>query len=174
MSKRYNFTESFKSELYSQLDSVEVQWKKEKKLPNTDIIAPIDIIIMQDQKKWVLIELEIHRADPSNNIAKIAYWLSCPGKDYDITVIQVFSPHYNGKTGFKAKRKVSEHLGNLLVKEKYNQKYIPLSSTIMDKPDFERLYKAFRNGHSPSQEDIQTMRKMFKDYITQILLLVRV
>ena len=70
-----------------------MQWIKEKQLPDTDIIAPIDIIITQDEKKWVRIELEIHRADPSNNIAKIAYWLSCPGKNYDITVIQVFTPH---------------------------------------------------------------------------------
>ena len=164
---RYSFTKHFKKAMGSRFDELPYPWYPEKKLPNTDIYAPIDVIIQLDENKWMLIEFEIHRADPSNNISKISYWLNCLGKDYEITVIQLFTPHYNHSNGgFKAKRKLSEYLGDKLIKNLHNKQYHSLSTTKMNKIEFEEFYKKIEE--KPSHHHKKIMVELVSDYFFQI------
>ena len=56
-------------------------------------VVPVDIMI-ESQNKLILLEIESHREDPVNNIAKIPYWLKRNPIARKILVIQLFSPFY--------------------------------------------------------------------------------
>jgi len=79
----------FQDELKRQLAEKGIPMKNEKELDTQEIKAPVDLYYQNPSGKEYLVELEIHRADPSNNIAKIAYWLRCDNDEREIVVIHV-------------------------------------------------------------------------------------
>ena len=165
---RYDFTTNFKNAMSRKFDDSFSDWDEEQKLPNTDIYAPIDAIIKLEEKKWILIEYEIHRADPSNNVSKISYWLNSAGKEYEVIVIQLFTPHYNhARGGFKAKRKLSEYIGEKLIKQLHSQHYHAISSMIMNKESFEKFYREYDKNPTPKMD--KTMNMLVEDYFAQIM-----
>ena len=76
MSPRYNFTKLFQCEVKRRLHTKGIPVESEYELDGKNIKAPVDLYYKSSAGKEYLIELEIHRADPSNNIAKIAYLLN--------------------------------------------------------------------------------------------------
>jgi hypothetical protein len=94
---QYSFTNEFRNELI-QLLSKKIDIVKEEDLEPGYIKAPVDLYNKNSKGEEFIIELEIRRADPSNNIAKIGYWLE-EAKDRVVSVIQVFTPYYDRKTG---------------------------------------------------------------------------
>lgn len=78
MSKKYDFTARFCDSLKKELSKLVYlcpNYDFGKELSGSNIIrAPVDFAV-ENRDKLFLIEIEMHRADPSNNIAKIAYCL---------------------------------------------------------------------------------------------------
>ena len=136
-----SFTENLKKQVYNKLRS-DYQVFIEHRLKSIDIQAPVDIMINKSCTKY-LVELEIHRADPSNNIAKIAYWLES-NPDINVEVIQVFSPYYLQRNGNpSAKMKLAKFLGQRLIETGYMKKY-HIIEVESKKKVFEKNYKQYR------------------------------
>ena len=76
-------------------------------------LIPVDIM-MESRRKRVLIEIESHRQDPSNNIAKIPFWLKRNPPKKKLLIIQLFSPFYEKH---KLKRQISQELGTLIMEK---------------------------------------------------------
>jgi len=99
-------------------------------------VIPIDIAL-KSKDTQVFIEIESHRADPSNNVAKIPYWLQHNTEKKKVIMIQLFSSYYNRH---KIKRAVAEHLGKLVM-EKYVDLFVYKALSMdISYEDFERVY----------------------------------
>lgn len=164
MVRKFDFTirfcEILKGELNQLGYSLDQNYDLGKKLPSTDIIkAPVDFAI-ETRDKLFLIEIEMHRADPSNNIAKIAYCLEQLRKE--AIIIQWFSPYYKKRTNDsdKAKKVLAEYLGKKLLGERYH----PIECDI-DRPSFEELYKKSEKGKKLDTKEID---EIVKDTFKQI------
>jgi hypothetical protein len=72
--------------------------------------VPVDLFLEFPTRR-VIIEIEAHRADPSNNIAKVLYWYEHAELTSKISIIQLFSPYYKEHP---MKRKISEYRGQIL------------------------------------------------------------
>ncbi len=173
MSQKYNFTIKFQKELLNILEnSLPFVIKTEEGLQLEDIKAPVDLYLVDDSNNLFLIELEIHRADPSNNIAKIAYWLENRHSYSNVIVIQVFSPYYLTRMGSKSKKVLSEYLGKNLVEIIHSQRYYSISSEVIGKKDFEKLYREFKKGEKANTEKIGELKELAEDYAKQILVIL--
>lgn len=129
-----------------------------EQVSNEKIKAPVDFVIKTEAKQF-LIEIEMHRADPSNNIAKIAYCLEHLKKD--AIVIQWFSSNYKGRANsHKAKRVLAEYLGRQLLGESYHS-----IECKMDKLSFEELYSRFEKGKNP---DTKALERIAEETYIQI------
>lgn len=142
--------------------------KKEYDLGLSELKSPVDLMVKR-QKRIYLIEYEIHRADPSNNVAKIAYWLYKEKPKEDVTVIQVLTPHYLNVSGKKnAKAVLAVFLGKQLIKKLHRKRYSSIYSKIFTKNEFEELYKSFPKNqtHSPEVED--KIERFVEDIVEQV------
>jgi len=160
MSVRYSFTEHFQNKVQQTLSSkYNIKSKKEQDITD-EIKAPVDLFYHDENGRDYLIELEIHRADPSNNIAKIAYWLDKEQTKRNVTVIQFFSPHYKLETKTSAKMEVSIYLGDTLIKKEYRQKYLYITLDRYTPERFETVYKEFPQDRNPSRQAKRSMKRM--------------
>ncbi len=137
------FTRKFQNELRGELRrrirGYEVHSVEEWLKVNGERVVPVDISL-KSAERLVLIEIESHRQDPSNNIAKIHFWLEQTAIEKKLLVLQLFSPFYQKH---RIKRKVSEKLGNLIM-ERYTGLllYKPLSfQPELSLEEFENVYK---------------------------------
>lgn len=146
---------------------------KEYDLNLTDIKSPVDFKIDLNDEKICLIEFEIHRADPSNNIAKISYWLNTKKPKIKVLVIQAFTPYFfKSDTKKKAKMVHAEHLGCTLISKTYDQKYCSISTTSLTKSEFEKLYISFIKDEHVSEFSQNQLRMLVEDYVTQIFSII--
>ena len=97
-------------------------------------LIPVDIM-MESRRKRVLIEIESHRQDPSNNIAKIPFWLKRNPPKKKLLIIQLFSPFYEKH---KLKRQISQELGTLIM-EKFGDDLAYKSISFQPKLSFEEF-----------------------------------
>ena len=138
------FTRQFQSrlrkELASKARSYHVRPKEGWLKIAGKMVIPVDIV-MKSHGRLVLIEIESHRQDPSNNIAKIPFWLKhCP-VDNEILVIQLFSPFYDKH---KTKRGISEELGKLIM-DAFQGKVRYKSMSFSPKLSFEQFEEVYRH-----------------------------
>jgi hypothetical protein len=101
-------------------------------------VIPVDIM-MESHDRLVLIEIESHRQDPSNNIAKIPFWLKHDPVDNEVVIIQLFSPFYDKH---RVKKKVSEELGKLIM-EKFEGKVRYESMSFSPEFGFEQFEEVY-------------------------------
>ena len=115
MVKQYLFTNRFKELMEERMQEKfksHFTIKQEVDLVSNGIKAPVDLKL-SNPDLVVIIEYEIHRADPFNNIAKIAYWLATENPTQPVIVIQLLSPYYLTFSGRKkAKAILAEFLGH--------------------------------------------------------------
>jgi replicative DNA helicase len=155
------------NEIIENFKNKKVEFTHEFDLGLDDIKAPVDFYIKEHEQIF-LVEFEIHRADPSNNLAKIAYWLEKEKPSEDVNVIQCFSPHYDTRKGYNAKRKLSEFLGKKLIEEHYSQRYHCIITDQLSKNDFNELYKSFKKDSQPNEEVIKQLKKLAGRYSQKI------
>ena len=175
MVERYFFTKRFKELMRKSLEDKygkRFKYKSEKDLAPSGIKAPVDLIL-SGQNEMYLIEYEIHRADPSNNIAKISYWLHNEKPEQKITVIQVFTPHYISMSGKKnAKAVLVEYLGRELIEKQYDKRYRPIYSKSLNRSDFEELYKSFSCSMKEDARAVVKLKLCTQDIISQIEIII--
>ena len=164
MARKFDFTPRFCKILEGELKylghPLYPNYDLGEEVPGNDRIkAPVDFAI-ETRDRLFLIEIEMHRADPSNNIAKIAYCLEKLRKD--AIVIQWFSPYYKKRDSKldKAKKVLAKYLGRQLLGERY----YPIEYNV-EKLDFEELYKTFERG---KRVEVKEMDKVVKDASNQI------
>jgi hypothetical protein len=172
MSQKYDFTERFMNEIKENFSSEKIEFVYEFDLGLMDIRAPVDFCIKEHEQIF-LVEFEIHRADPSNNIAKIAYWLEIENPNKKVNVIQCFTPHYNTRKGYNAKRKLSEFLGKKLIEEHYSQWYHCIFTDQLSKKQFNELYTTFIKDSRPNEEAIKKLKKVANDYSENINITIK-
>lgn len=168
MSTRYNFTKLFQCEVKRQLQKKGIPVESEYELDGNNIKAPVDLYYKSSAGKEYLIELEIHRADPSNNIAKIAYILNNDETIRNISVIQVFSPQYQIASGTSAKMDVSQYLGKVLIDEKCGLEYHPIELEGYTREQFNKIYETFIPGQ-PSRRNVAELIKMAEQIAKKII-----
>lgn len=81
-----------------------------------------------------VIEVELKREDPVNNVAKIYRYLEEDGSEFEgnkLIFIHAFSPHYN-KGGALTKRKNAEFIGNKMSQEYNNVTYTSIEFNSME------------------------------------------
>jgi len=99
-------------------------------------VIPVDIVL-ESEDRLILVEIESHRADPSNNVAKIPYWLEHSAEKKKVIMIQLFSSYYEKH---RLKRDIAEHLGKILM-EKYTDNFVYKAISMkMSFEEFERVY----------------------------------
>lgn len=172
MSKRYNFTKKFQDEVHRLLREKEYIGATEYELGSKKIKTPVDIYLATQDREF-LIELEIHRADPSNNIAKIAYWLHEDNTKRDITVIQFFSPFYMLESKTSAKMQESIYIGETLIEQIHGQKYHYITLDGYSPKLFEKVYTSFLRDGAPSRQSKISMKKMAKQIAEKIYVIAR-
>jgi len=176
MSVRYNFTKKFQEKVQKLLLNRGISAKSEQDLDIEKIKAPVDLYSIDSHGKEFLIEFEIHRADPSNNIIKIAYWLEKDKNERDITVIQIFSPQYTLQSRDSAKKEVAKYLGKTLIESIHGQKYVPINIEGLSRTDFNDIYKSFKSGKSetkPDPEKCESMVSLAKQVSDKIWTIMR-
>jgi len=142
------FTRQFQKELISELKNKVKTYRvyqKERWLTIKGKRVVLVDIFMESTKRLVLIEIESHRQDPSNNIAKILFWLKHHHLiDKEILVIQLFSPFYHKH---KVKREISEELGKLIM-EKFRGKVVYKSLLFSPKFNFNKFEKIYSDPNN--------------------------
>jgi hypothetical protein len=99
-------------------------------------VIPVDIAL-ESEDRIIFIEIESRREDPSNNVAKIPYWLEHSSTIKKVIMIQLFSAHYEGH---RIKREVAEYLGNIMM-EKYAENFVYQAISMKMSPkDFDVVY----------------------------------
>ena len=151
-----DFTRVFQEKLYRELSRISAyNTLKEKWQPDQGKRRLICIdVIMRGKDRVVVIEIESHRQAPSNNIAKIFYWLEIEPPEKPITIVQLFSPFYQKH---KLKRAVSEKLGRLIEKE-YSSKLIYRAVDFEPRKEF----KEFKQIYDKPGEYEQAVKELAK------------
>ncbi len=167
MSVRYNFTKIFQNEVHKFLKKTDLIGTPEYDLNSKKIKAPVDLYIKTQDREY-LIELEIHRADPSNNIAKIAFWLHEDNTKRQVTVIQFFSPFYKLETKTSAKMQESTYIGEILIEQIHGQKYQFITLDRYSPERFEKVYSGFPQKGTPSRKSKRSMKRMAKQVAEKI------
>lgn len=155
-----HFQAGLRSELVEKMRSYQVYCREGWLKIKGQRVIPIDIM-MESNGRLVLLEIESHRQDPSNNIAKIPFWLKRNPVDKKILVIQLFSPFYDKH---KIKKGVSEELGKLIM-ERFKGKVHYRSMSFHPKLSFERFEAIYEKPlHNKKSMDI-----MIKETAEQIV-----
>ena len=171
MAMQYEFTKRFKKLVEEKLNErfgKDFHIKSEMPLSSNRIRVAVDLEIMNPRKIF-LVEYEIHRADPSNNIAKIAYWMQNEKPKQDVTVIQFFSPHYDLRKGGKSsKRVLAEYLGQELIKKCLDGSYILISPENLTRKSFDDTYESFQKEKTPTKESITKLNILVEEIVNTI------
>lgn len=121
-------------------------------------------IMMESGRRLVLVEIESHRQDPSNNIAKIPFWLKHDPVDKEVVVIQMFSPFYDKH---KVKKGISEELGKLIM-EKFEGKVQYKSIPFCPESSFEQFEEVYQNPIE-NEDTMNTLVKKTAEKVSQLL-----
>jgi len=124
---------------------------------------PVDIALRLGER-FVLLEIESHRQDPSNNIAKIPFWLERNPVKERLLIIQLFSPFYDKH---KIKRGISEALGKLIM-EKYPDRLLYRSLSFQPKLSFEDFEKVYDNP-AKNADTLSRLVKKTAERIVELL-----
>jgi hypothetical protein len=137
------FQEKLRSELKSRIKDYVIPDKEDWLEVDGKPVLPVDITL-ESAEKMILIEIESHRQDPSNNVAKVLYWLRKEKPSKEIVLVQLFSPFYK-EHGIK--KAVSEELGAILENEcGASYRSVGFAPKVSSK-EFDTVYRD-PNGHT--------------------------
>lgn len=174
-SKKNTFTKKFSKKLKDKLNK-ELSGKvfngegKEHDLLreiDDEMRGPVDFFATTtDGKRTVIIELEIHREDPSNNVAKISFWCSKKRIENEVVFIQFFSPHYRRANKKQTERGLAkQELALFLAKKLTNKIKYRFLTVEMEKGDFEKIY----NHVERNKEDFDKLVDLVSGSMVNIL-----
>lgn len=157
------FQDKLRVELAKRVKGYRVHPSEEWLKINGKKVIPVDITL-RSAERLVLVEIETHRQDPSNNIAKIPFWLEQNPIKEQLLIIQLFSPYYDKH---KIKRGISEKLGKLIM-ERYADRLLYKSIPFRPELSFEEFESVYNNP-AKNEDSLNTLVKNTAEKIIELL-----